>query len=306
MLGVELRAVDGAALPSFEPGAHVDVHLPGDLVRQYSLSSDAIETGRYCLGVGRAGASGGGSRYIHEQLREGDRLTIGEPRALFTLAPDAQRHRFIAGGIGITPILSMIRWCERHAKPWELHYCVRSRAHAAYLGELSAFGERVRLHVDDEAHALPHDVRAMVSGGQSGEHVYCCGPGGLMDAVLLHGEQAGVPRSRLHFERFTAPAKSREANAGAGAEGAFTVLLARQGVRCVVEPGESILGSLERHGVRPPFSCREGLCRSCEVPLLSGEVEHRDYVLSDEERSENKSLMICVSRARSGELVIDV
>ena len=238
---------------------------------------------------------------VVSSLREGDLLTISEPRTLFGLSREAASHRFIAGGIGITPILSMIRWCVRHSVPWHLHYCVRSRMCAAYLDELRAFGGKVHVHANDESAGGTPDIQTLIGDVKPGEHVYCCGPGGLMDAVSHHGQQSGIPRENLHFERFTA-SPVQVANRS---ERAFTVVLARLGMRCVVEPSESILECLERHGVCPPFSCREGLCRSCEVEVLSGEVEHRDYVLSEHEQTSSKSLMICVSRAKSDELVID-
>ncbi len=302
ILGIELQAADGAALVPFEPGAHIDVHLPGDLTRQYSLCNDAAETDRYRLGVSLSATSRGGSSYLHTSLREGDSLTISEPRTLFALSREAASHRFIAGGIGITPILSMIRWCIRHSVPWHLHYCVRSRMCAAYLDELRTVGGKVHVHANDESAGGTPDIQTLVGDVRAGEHVYCCGPGGLMDAVSHQGLQAGMPRENLHFERFTAsPVQVAGRN-----ERAFTVVLARFGMRCLVEPNESILDCLERHGVCPPFSCREGLCRSCEVKVLSGEVEHRDYVLSEYEQTSGKSLMICVSRAKSDELVIDL
>lgn len=259
-------------------------------------------TDRYRLGVALSATSRGGSSYLHTSLREGDLLTISEPRTLFGLSREATSHRFIAGGIGITPILSMIRWCVRHAVPWQLHYCVRSRTCAAYLDELRAFAGKVHVHANDESASGVPEMQALMSDVNPGEHVYCCGPGGLMDAVSHHGQQSGIPRENLHFERFTAsPVQVADRS-----ERAFTIVLARLGMRCVVEPNESILESLERHGVCPPFSCRQGLCRSCEVEVLSGEVEHRDYVLSEHEQTCSKSLMICVSRANSDELVIDL
>ncbi|MCX4137136.1 PDR/VanB family oxidoreductase [Paraburkholderia sp. SEWSISQ10-3 4] len=302
ILGIELRAEDGTALVPFEPGAHIDVHLASGLTRQYSLCNDASETDRYRLGVGLSATSRGGSSYLHTSLREGDLLTISEPRTLFGLSREATSHRFIAGGIGITPILSMIRWCVRQAVPWHLHYCVRSRMCAAYLDELRAFGGKVHVHANDESASGTPDIQTLIGDIKHGEHVYCCGPGGLMDAVSHHGQQSGIPRENLHFERFTAsPVQVAD-----GSERAFTIVLARLGMRCAVEPSESILESLERHSVCPPFSCREGLCRSCEVGVLSGEVEHRDYVLSEHEQRSSKSLMICVSRAKSDELVIDL
>lgn len=303
IVGVDLRPTDGAPLPPFEPGAHVDVHLPDGMTRQYSLCNEAWDRSRYCLGIGRSATSRGGSAYVHERLRLGDTLMIGKPRALFGLSPVAKRHRFIAGGIGITPILAMIRWCVRHELPWELHYCVRSRAHAGWMDELRSFGGPVHVYADDEnAGSLPHDVGAMMRDVFPDEHLYCCGPAGLMDAVAAQGVHAALSPERLHFERFAAPAQSEEV----AENGSFSVVLARQGLRCVVESDESILECLERHGVRAAHSCREGLCRSCEVALLSGEADHRDYVLDDDEQKANRSLMICVSRARSSELVIDL
>ena len=307
IIGLELRAADGSPLPPFAPGAHIDVHLPNAMTRQYSLCNDAADTSRYCLGVGRSSTSRGGSAYIHETLRVGDSLTIGAPRALFGLSADAKRHRFIAGGIGITPILAMIRWCVRHALPWELHYCVRSRTQAAWLDEIRSLGGPVHVYADDEeATALPRDVSVMMNGLLSDEHVYCCGPAGLMDAVSAHGERTGISPGNLHFERFAAPAPASASAARSPDNDSFTVVLARQGLRCVVEPDESILECLERHGVRAACSCREGLCRSCEVSLLAGEADHRDYVLGNDEQKANQSLMICVSRARSRELVLDL
>ncbi|WP_434667181.1 PDR/VanB family oxidoreductase [Paraburkholderia sp. A3BS-1L] len=303
IIGIDLRSIDGSPLPPFEPGAHVDVHLPDGMTRQYSLCNEAWDRSRYCLGVGRSTTSRGGSTYIHEQLRLGDTLSIGEPRKLFGLSPVAKRHRFIAGGIGITPILSMIRWCVRHQLPWELYYCVRSRAKAGWLDELHSFGGIVHLFADDEktGHLLT-GVSEMMHDLQPEEHVYCCGPAGLMDAVAAYGATVNLPPERIHFERFAAPVKDE----GATDKGSFSVVLVRQGLTCVVEANESILECLERHGVHATHSCREGLCRSCEVALLSGEADHRDYVLSDDEQKENRSLMICVSRAVSRELVIDL
>ena len=301
ILDIELRRPDGTNLPSFDPGAHVDVHLRGGLVRQYSLCNDPIDPTRYRLGVSRSAASRGGSEHIHESLRAGDTLRISEPRSLFALSAQAACHRFIAGGIGITPILSMILWCERHRLPWQLNYCVRSRAHAAYLDELFALGGDMRLYADDEA-AVPHDVSGMLADVKASEHVYCCGPGGLMDAVAARARDLGIGEDRVHFERFGASADERER----GDPQLFTVTLARNGARYTVGPDESILDCLERHGLTPAFSCREGLCRSCETAIVSGKVDHRDYVLSAAEQREGKSLMICVSRATTQDLVIDL
>lgn len=303
VMGVELARADGGALPPFEAGAHVDVQLTHRLMRQYSLCNDPAETHRYCLGVGLAVPSRGASCHIHEHLREGDRLTVSAPRTLFSLAREGEAHRFIAGGIGITPILSMIRACERAGARWTLDYAVRSRDRAAYLGFLSTFGERVRLHVDDERERP--EARAWLDGLGTGEHTYCCGPSAMMDAVAQAAEALGIARERMHFERFAAPAPGA-ANPATPTLASFTVVLARSGRRCTVEAGESILACLERHGLAMPHACREGLCGSCEVPLIGGAAEHDDFVLDEAERAANRRIMICVSRSRTPELVLDI
>lgn len=297
--GIELRALGGGALPPFSAGAHVDVHLPGGLCRQYSLTNDPQDTHRYCLGVGLAPSSRGGSLFLHQRLAVGQVLTVGMPRALFGIDERAAEHVFIAGGIGITPILSMVRWCVAQGRPWRLLYCVRSRSRAAFLWTLASHEQRVCLHVDEEAGGVP-DLRDYIARAPAGAHVYCCGPSPLMDAVATAAQAMGLPRAATHFERFSAdtPAPASDARP-------FTVLLQRRGRRLTVAPGQSILQALESHGIAMPFSCREGLCRSCEVPLLGGTAEHRDHVLSDDERIGQRSILLCVSRAVSDELVID-
>jgi vanillate O-demethylase ferredoxin subunit len=302
VLGLELRAPDGAALPAFTAGAHVDLHLPGAICRQYSLANSPLERDRYVLGVGLAPASRGGSAYVHQRLAVGDVVEVGAPRALFGLAPHASEHLFVAGGIGITPILSMVLWCEAHGHPWRLLYCVRTRARAAYAWTLARHGDRVALHVDQETDGVPPDLAGWLQRTPPGAHVYCCGPEGLMSAVGVAAAGVGVPRSATHFERFAAPASPVSAQPA----GSFNVLLRRSGKTLSVQPGQSLLEALEEASVSVPFSCREGMCRSCEVPLLAGEAEHRDFVLSDEERDAHRSILPCVSRARSAELVLDL
>jgi tetrachlorobenzoquinone reductase len=302
VLGVELARTDGGALPAFEAGAHVDVQLAPGLTRQYSLCNDPAETHRYCLGIGLAAPSRGGSRHVHESLREGDRLSVSPPRTLFSLAREGEVHRFVAGGIGITPILSMIRACERTGARWSLDYAVRSRERAAYLGFLSTFGSRVRLHVDEEG-GRPR-ASALLDKLDAGEHIYCCGPSPMMDAVAEAAHTLGIEHGRVHFERFAAPNSSTPE--GNPSPSSFTVVLARSGQRCTVEAGESILACLERHGLALPHACREGLCGSCEVPLIGGAAEHCDFVLDEAERAANRRVMICVSRSRTPELVLDI
>lgn len=302
VLGVELRARDGEMLPSFTAGAHVDVRLPGGICRQYSLANSPLERDRYVLGVGLAAASRGGSAFMHQCLAVGDCIEVSAPRALFAVAAEAAEHVFIAGGIGITPILSMIHWCEAQGRPWRLLYCVRTRARAAYAWTLARHGERVRLHVDQEADGAQPDLAAWLGNAAAGAHIYCCGPEGLMNAVSAQAAQAGWPRAAIHFERFAAPG----ATASDDRAGSFKVVLLRSRKSISVRPDQSLLEALEDAGAAVPFSCRQGMCRSCEVPLLAGQADHRDFVLSDEERDAQTCILPCVSRARSAELVLDL
>lgn len=302
VLGLELRAPDRGELPAFTAGAHIDLFLPGGNCRQYSLVNSALECDRYVLGVGLSAASRGGSAYVHERLAVGDSLQVSAPRALFGIHDGAAEHVFVAGGIGITPILSMIRWCEANGQPWRLLYCVRNRARAPYAWVLAPHGERVQLHVDEECPGSLPDLQGWIRQAPQGAHVYCCGPEGLMEAVSAAALQAGVGKAAMHFERFTAPSRDQEP----APAGEFKVILSRSNLSIDVFSGESLLEALERSNVRVPFSCREGMCRSCEVPLVAGEADHRDFVLSDEERAAQTCILPCVSRACSPELVLDL
>jgi tetrachlorobenzoquinone reductase len=303
VLGLELRAPDRSELPDFTAGAHVDLFLPGGICRQYSLVNSPLEGDRYVLGIGLSPASRGGSAYLHQRLAVGDLLSVGMPRALFGVAAEASGHVFVAGGIGITPILSMIHWCEAMGEAWRLLYCVRSRARAAYAWSLAPHGERVQLHVDEESPGSAPDLQGWLRQAPQGAHVYCCGPEGLMQAVAAAASEVGLAKAATHFERFTAPSPGLETAANAGA---FSVILQRSGLRIDVSQSESLLEALERSNVGVPFSCREGMCRSCEVPLLAGVADHRDFVLSDEDRAAQKCILPCVSRALSPELVLDL
>lgn len=295
---VELRAQDGGALAPFEPGAHLELALPNGLIRHYSLSNDSRERDRYVIGVGRAAASRGGSDYIHRELRCGMTLAVGEPTNNFPLDPAARSHLFVAGGIGITPIMAMARWCAANGRDWRLHYATRNRARAAFYEELRALGaDRVAFHFDDEAGRVL-DTAPILSSVPEGARVYCCGPAPLMAAVAA----APLPAGTVRFEYFIAP----DAASVPGGETAFTVVLKRSGVSLAVPPDKSILEVLEASGRAHPFSCREGLCRTCETAVLEGEPDHRDYALSDGERASGKTMTICVSRARSDRLVLDL
>ncbi len=298
VLRVELADPLGGELPAFEPGAHLAVHLPNGLVRHYSLCGDWRDRRRYVLGIGRALDGRGGSDWLHGGLREGMELRCGAPANNFGLV-NAGRYLFIAGGIGVTPILSMVRWCQAHGKDWRLVYGARSRQRLAFYEELRAWGDRVRFHCDDEA-GTPIQVPLLLADVQPGTQVYCCGPSPLMQSVQQHG--AHLPAGALHFEWFNAPPPEA---AAAAAEG-FWVDLQRSGASYHVPPGRSILEVLEEHGHEVPFSCREGLCGTCETPVCGGEPEHLDYVYPPSQRPALKTMLVCVSRAKTERLVLDL
>lgn len=299
VLRLELVDPRGGDLPVFEPGAHLDVHLPNGLVRQYSLANDARERHRYVIGVGRAAPGRGGSACVHTELRPGMALRCGAPVNHFPLVPDAPRYLFIAGGIGITPILSMVRWCEAAGRPWRLVYAARNRSRLAFYEDLAPFGGKVQWHCDDEAGG-PLPAARLVAEAGAGTHIYCCGPAPLMEAV--RDAPGAVPAAARHFEWFAAPQRS-EPDAAAGG---FWVELRRSQRRFHVPPERSILEVLEANGLSIPFSCREGLCGTCETAVCEGEPEHRDYVYPESERPGLRRLLVCVSRSRTPGLVLDL
>lgn len=289
---LELASADGRPLPAFEPGAHIDVHLANGLIRQYSLTNFQPAADSYTIAVGLAEPSRGGSKHIHDAISTGSFLRISPPGNSFPIAPDASGYVFVAGGIGITPILSMARWCEMNRKPWRLLYAARCRKRAAYADELAALGgDRVRLHFDDEAGQFV-DLSAWLGKLRRDEHVYCCGPEPLMNAV--EAATALHPAAGVHFERFTPPEPPTAATSHP-----FKLKLRLSARELTVEAGTSILDTLEQAGIDHPFGCREGLCRSCEAEVCAGIPDHRDYVLSDAEKASNRTLMVCVSRAKN-------
>lgn len=299
---LELRHASCEPLPAFEPGAHIDLHLAGGLVRQYSLCNDPGDAAplTYRLGVKREDISRGGSQAVHDTLWPGQPVRISTPRNLFRLEPSAGQHVLIAGGIGITPILSMLAHCERTGAGWSLLYCGRSRDSMAFLDTLPT-GPHVQVHADDTAQGLP-DLTSLLDRMAPDAHVYCCGPSPLMDAVARIAQGLGIAPARLHFERFSAEPQP----APVAAVDTFEVQLARTGMTLQVGPDDSILAVLEAAGVDCPSSCQQGVCGTCRVAVLEGRPDHRDYVLSDAEREANNTLYICVSRSLSPRLVLDL
>lgn len=300
-LSVELRPVEGTTFPAFDAGAHIDLHLPGGLVRSYSLCNDSRENHRYVLGVLKDRASRGGSRCVHEQLRVGTRLAISAPRNHFPLPEEASHTVLVAGGIGITPILCMGRRLQALGKSFEVMYFARSRKNAAFIEEIQALGAPVTWHFDDEQGGPP-DLMALLArrAPDEGTHHCACGPAVMLDAFEQACAQLG--HAHAHIERFSAaPVK-----AATDARTSYTVELRRSGKTFEVTPDKTLHKCLQEIGADVPFSCEEGVCGSCETRVLEGEVDHRDSVLSAAERAANKVMMVCVSGCKSERLVLDL
>ncbi len=290
VVALSLVPAGGGELPAWTPGAHVDVTLGSGITRQYSLCSDPGDGGRWRIGVLREQTGRGGSEYVHDKLHGGDVVEVGLPRNNFALDA-APRYVFVAGGIGITPILPMVAAAERAGAEWTLLYGGRSRASMAFTGELAGHGDRVTVAPQDETGLL--DLDALLGTPQPGTLVYACGPEPLLDAVA--DRMSAWPAGALRVERFTP--KTVETD---GPDAAFEVEFATSGVTAVVPPGVSVLSVAEENGLLPDWSCREGTCGTCETTLLGGRAEHRDSLLTDDERDEQATMMICVSRAERG------
>lgn len=302
VLAVELRHKAGAALPGAAPGAHIELALPNGLVRQYSLTDalGAPQQDRYTVAVGWDANSRGGSHFIHEKLRVGQALRISAPRNLFAMDPAHRKVLLLAGGIGITPIYAMARHCAAQGLDWTLVACARSAARLAYLEELKALaGERLQLHLDDERGG-PIDLGTLLRE-RRWDAVYACGPAPMLDA--LTAATLAWPEGTVRMERFKAPT----AAAGtAGERRAFELVLQQSGLSTQVGAHESVLDAIERLGVSYPWSCREGICGTCEAPIVEGQGEHLDFVLSPEEKSAHQRMMVCVSRCAGPKLVLDI
>ncbi|WP_343721831.1 PDR/VanB family oxidoreductase [Herbaspirillum seropedicae] len=301
IIALELVAVDGAALPAFTAGAHIDVHLPGGLVRQYSLCNAPHEQHRYQIGVLRDVNSRGGSVAVHEALKLGDILTISTPRNQFALVP-AQHSLLLAGGIGVTPILCMAEALAAAGASFEMHYCARSPARQAFRERIAAsgFAARVVHHYDDGEAAQKLDLDALLAQADPATHLYVCGPAGFIAHVVDTARARGWPEAQVHFEYFgTAPVK-------ADGNGAFEVKLASSGQVYTIPPERTVIQVLCEHGVDVPVSCEQGICGTCLTRVLEGEPDHRDQYLTDEERAANDQFTPCCSRARSALLVLDL
>jgi ferredoxin-NADP reductase len=293
---IELRDRQGSSLPPFTAGSHVDLHLPTGLVRSYSLTNRQGDTDRYLLGIARDPTSRGGSSFIHDQLRLGDILQVGAPRNLFPLDEQAPASVLIAGGIGVTPMVSMTARLAELGRDWTLYYAVRSRPDAAFLSDLEDYGDRIHLHCDDEQGGVL-DLAPISASAPPDAHFYCCGPNPMMQVFAELTRD--VNPVRVHVEHFSPVA-------AAAVEGGFLVELARSRRTIAVPQGSTILEALANAGVVVPSSCRRGVCGTCETRVLAGTPDHRDSILTAAERAAGRTMMICCSGSRSERLVLDI
>jgi tetrachlorobenzoquinone reductase len=297
----ELGAPGGDDLMPFTAGSHIDLHLSNGLIRSYSLVNDQGERHRYVIAVNNSAASRGGSHFMHSEVRAGDTLVVSRPRNNFPLNEDADHSVLIAGGIGITPLLSMGRRLETLGRSWELFYAARTRSSAAFLGDLAALRSNTRLNInvdfDDERSGRVFDLPAIVRRTPAHAHLYCCGPLPMLEAFEMAAEHR--PANTVHVEYF----QGKEPPAVAGG---FEIELARSKRTIFVQAGQTILDALRDAGIAVNFSCAEGVCGTCETRVLEGVPEHRDQFMSPAERAANKTVMICCSGSLSKTLVLDL
>jgi len=291
------QRADGAPLPPYKPGAHIDLHLPNGLTRQFSLVVPDPNPESYIVGVKRDAASRGGSRYIFDEMKVGHEIKISTPRNNFPLVEDADHVALFAGGIGITPIWCMAQQLQTLGRSWKLYYACRSRDDMAFIEALEQLDAKFRhLHFDDEAGKVL-DIAAALVETPANAHLYCCGPNPMLKA--FEAAAAGRPHHLVHVEYFTPKAE-------AATTGGFWVELARSGEEYFIPEGKKILEVLYEAGVDVDYSCELGICGACETRVISGIPEHRDSVLSEEEQAANTKVMICCAGCKSERLVLDM
>lgn len=297
----ELVSADGSDLPGFEAGSHVDVHIRSDLIRQYSLCNAPSERHRYVISVLLEPEGRGGSMAMHTEMLEGKTIAISAPRNNFALSQQAERHLLLAGGIGITPILSMARHIAAAGKSFAMHYCVRTPERAAFASELSeldagAQGQNVEMHFDSGPANQRLDLKALLAAHSPGTHLYFCGPKGFMDAV----KQACShwPENTVHWESFTVDRDVRATG--------FELRLARSRKSFFVPEDKTVLDVMREHGMDVETSCELGICGTCLTTVLEGIPDHRDEFLSDAEKAVNDRFTPCCSRSKTKILVVDL
>lgn len=295
---VVLSSLDGQALTAGEPGSHIGLRLPQGIERQYSLLRSQPGADAYEIAIKRDPASRGGSTFIHDHLRVGDVILVEPPRNNFPLVEGAGPSVFLAGGIGITPILCMIRRLRETAAPWTLHYACRTRAEAAFRAEFDGL-PNVHFHFDDEHGGSPLPIRDVLQSAPDRAHLYCCGPAPMLTAFEEAAADAGIDSHFVHAEYFTQKYE-------ASTEGGFEVELAQSGLTVLVAPGRTILQTVLAAGVEMSWSCEEGFCGACETRVIAGTPDHRDAILSLSEREASKTMFICCSGSKTERLVLDL
>lgn len=296
---VELAPIGDQHLATWQPGSHIDLHLPNGLVRQYSLLNAPGETDCYVIGVKLEPASRGGSQAVHTELRPGDVLAISTPRNNFPLRRDASHTVLIAGGIGITPIASMAQALQNQQLSYELHYFVRSSEHMAFAERLSQQNVALTPHMGLDIDATRSALNQLLASYEPGRQVYMCGPGPMLALMRELAAAAGWPDEAVHFEYFANDIVLDHSKA-------FEISLARSNMTLTVPAGKTILEVLRENGIHMPSSCEQGACGTCMVPVLEGEVLHQDVYLNGAEQASNSKIMTCVSRARGERLVLDI
>lgn len=297
VIALSLGHPDGRELPEWTPGAHIDVQIPGlGTARQYSLCGSTRDRSRWRIAVLRVSDSRGGSSYVHDSLHVGNKVKVRGPRNHFPLL-DSTHYLFIAGGIGITPLLPMIAAVDRAGASWSLHYGGRQRESLAFVDELGRYGDRTTVYCDNDTGRI--DVEALLAEPRPDTLIYCCGPEGLLQAA--ESAARSWPKGSFHAERFT----PKTVEAPANALESFEVVCKRSGVTLQVPADKSILQVMREAGLNVLSSCQEGTCGTCEQDIIEGEADHRDSVLTEEEQKANESLMVCVSRSLSSRLVLD-
>jgi vanillate monooxygenase ferredoxin subunit len=299
IVAVDLVAVDGTALPPFEAGDHIDVHLRPDLLRQYSLCGSPEDRSRYRLGVLREPISRGGSERFHLTMTTGTEVSISKPRGNFKLVELAPFSILLAGGIGVTPLLAMAHRLHELKRPFMFHYFVRKRSRAAFLDAIQAsgFGEQLRLRVSDETATNDFDPRADLAWGAD-RHVYICGPSGFQEAMTQHARAGGWPDANIHKEAFGATISLDGAS--------FQIVAKKSGVTVTVPEGRTILEALREAGVEVEVACEQGVCGTCLTRVIEGIPDHRDSFQTDDEKANNDQITVCCSRSLTPLLILDV
>ncbi|WP_339672623.1 PDR/VanB family oxidoreductase [Dasania marina] len=296
---LELARPSGDELPRFDAGAHIDVHIGDNFIRQYSLSGNSENKNSYRLGVLNDPNSRGGSVKLYQEFKKGQLIKISEPRNHFPLAADAKKTILAGGGIGITPMISMAYTLRSQGKPFELHYCTRTKGAGAFeLELLQEFPEQVIFHYDDGGDEQLFSPEKLFLPYDADLHIYVCGPTGFMDWVINNAKSYNYPSEQVHFEYFSADVDVTG--------DAFEVYCAISDITVSVGEEDTIVRALAAAGVKVDVSCEEGVCGTCITDVLEGEPDHRDHFLTEEERSDNDQMALCCSRAKSKRLVIDL